>query len=142
MSYLPHVNAALNLLAAVLLLLGLYWIKRGREAAHRRAMLACFGVSTIFLVCYLAYHASAGSRKFPTGDGAPPDWIRYGYYGMLLTHVVLAAAVPVLALLTIYHGLRDHRLKHRALARWTFPIWLYVSVTGVLVYLTMHVVYR
>ena len=141
MHVLPHVNAALNLTAALLLLLGWLLIRRGHEAAHRRTMLTCFGVSTVFLSCYLVYHYFEGSRRFPTGVGAPSDGIRYAYYAMLLTHVVLAMAVPFLAITTIYLGLRNRRSAHRRLARWTFPIWMYVSVTGVLVYLTMHVAY-
>ena len=135
---LPHINAALNGLATVLLVTGVSLIARGRETAHRRTMLACFAVSTVFLACYLVYHAQAGSKRFPTGAGAPADWIRYFYYFVLLTHIVLAAAVPMLALITIYLGLKDRRVAHRRLARWTFPIWLYVSITGVVVYVMLY----
>jgi uncharacterized membrane protein YozB (DUF420 family) len=141
---LPHVNASLNALATVLLLLGYAQIKRGRELAHTRTMLACFGVSVLFLACYLTYHwglhhyhGSAG-RRFPE---YPPPQVRYAYLSILLTHVVLAAAVPFLAVATIWLGLRDHRAWHRRLARWTFPIWLYVSVTGVIVYLMLYQLY-
>jgi uncharacterized membrane protein YozB (DUF420 family) len=131
------VNASLNSLATVLLVTGYVLIKQKREIAHRNVMLACFGVSVVFLACYLTYHfnIAGGSRRFPS---YPPAAIRYGYYVMLATHVVLAAAVPVLAILTILSGLRDNRLRHRKLAWWTFPIWLYVSITGVLVYLFLY----
>jgi uncharacterized membrane protein YozB (DUF420 family) len=135
---LPHVNASLNALATVLLVAGYVLIKRGDELAHKRTMLACFGVSVVFLICYLVYHYFAGSRKFPTDVAAAP---RYAYYAILLTHVVLAAAVPFLAVATIYLGLRDRRASHRRLARWTFPIWLYVSITGVIVYLMLYWIY-
>lgn len=133
--WLPHVNAALNSLAAVLLVAGYVLIKRRRETAHKWTMLASFAVSCLFLACYLVYHANVLSKKFPAYPG---DTIRYLYYGVLLTHVVLAAAVPVLAILTIYFGFRDWRVLHRQLARWTFPIWLYVSVTGVWVYFMLY----
>ena len=137
---LPHVNASLNALATVLLVVGQVLIKRRHEVAHKWTMLACFGVSVIFLACYLTYHALMQGHSKPFPD-YPPVAIRYAYYAMLLTHVVLAAAVPFLALATIYFGLTDQRRRHRALARWTFPIWLYVSVTGVLVYLVLYQIY-
>jgi uncharacterized membrane protein YozB (DUF420 family) len=132
---LPHVNAALNALATLLLVLGVWLIRRGREAAHKRTMLSCFAVSTAFLVCYLVYHACAGSKKFPP---AAPQPVRYFYFALLISHIVLAAAVPVLAIWTIVLGLKDRRAAHRRLARWTFPIWLYVSVTGVAVYAMLY----
>ncbi|MBI1247168.1 DUF420 domain-containing protein [bacterium] len=134
---LPHVNATLNALATLLLVVGFVFIKQGKVAAHKWTMLSCFGVSVVFLVCYLVYHAlmQGHSKTFPS---YPPNWIRYGYYAMLLSHVVLAAAVPVLAVITIYLGLKDRREAHRKIAVWTFPIWLYVSVTGVLVYLFLY----
>lgn len=137
---LPHVNAALNSLATVLLVTGYVQIKRRHEAAHKWTMLACFAVSVVFLACYLTYHFNipGGSKNFPT---YPPDGVRYAYYGILLTHVVLAAAVPFLAIATIWLGLADHRRWHRKLAWWTFPIWLYVSITGVIVYLLLYQLY-
>jgi uncharacterized membrane protein YozB (DUF420 family) len=135
---LPHVNAALNTVATVLLIVGFVFIKRGRELAHKRTMLSCFGVSVVFFASYVVYHWLAGSKKFP---GDAPTGVRYFYYGVLLTHVVLAASVPFLALATIYLGLRDRRAGHRRVARWTFPIWLYVSVTGVVVYLMLYQLY-
>jgi uncharacterized membrane protein YozB (DUF420 family) len=148
---LPHVNAGLNLAATVLLIVGFVFIKRAQrtfdkerrlslERAHIFTMLGCFAVSVIFLACYLYYHLvvmDGLSKKFPT-DAGP---VRYVYYAILLSHVVLAAAVPFLALGTIYFGLRDNRSAHRKLARWTFPIWLYVSITGVVVYAMLYQIY-
>lgn len=134
--YLPHVDAALNALATVLLVTGFVLIKRGQIDAHRRTMLTCFGVSVAFLTCYLIYHFNVPSKPFPkTGY---PSWVRIGYYVLLASHVVLAAIVPWLAIRTIYLGLRDRRPEHRRIARWTFPIWLYVSVTGVAVYFILY----
>ena len=146
---LVHVNAALNTLATILLIVGYVQIKRGQRDAHARVMLATFLVSCVFLVCYLVYHYQVGSVKF-----THPGVIRYVYLVILLTHVVLAAAVPFLAVLTIYFGLVGHGwlkskqrsdedrsrmlTRHRKLARWTFPIWLYVSITGVVVYLMLY----
>ena len=137
---LPHVNASLNALAALLLIVGYVVIKRRQEALHKWLMLVCFGVSVIFLTSYLTYHFNipGGSKRFPS---YPPNAVRYGYYGLLLTHVVLAAAVPFLAVATIWLGLADWRQAHRKLAWWTFPIWLYVSVTGVVVYLMLYQIY-
>jgi uncharacterized membrane protein YozB (DUF420 family) len=133
---LPAVNAALNATATVLLVLGYALIKRGRERAHKWTMLVAFGVSILFLISYLVYHAEVGSVKFQ----GPPT-VRKIYLAILLTHVVLAAIVPVLALLTIRSGLMDWRERHRRLAKWTFPIWLYVSVTGVVIYLMLYHLY-
>jgi putative membrane protein len=139
LQYLPHVNASLNALATVLLLVGYVQIKLGRERAHIRTMLACFGVSVVFLACYVVYHVGIeGSKRFPD---YPSVGIRYTYYFILLTHIVLAALVPFLAIATIWLGLRDRRAAHRRVARWTFPIWLYVSVTGVMVYLALYQLY-
>ncbi|HTN77455.1 MAG TPA: DUF420 domain-containing protein [Pirellulaceae bacterium] len=135
---LPHVNASLNALATVLLVAGFVLIKQRRETAHKWTMLACFGVSCVFLVSYLVYHYFAGSKRFPEYPGAA---IRSVYLLILLTHVVLAAAVPFLAVTTIYFGLKDWRRAHLKLAKWTFPIWLYVSITGVVVYLMLYQIY-
>ncbi|MCI0358176.1 MAG: DUF420 domain-containing protein [Planctomycetaceae bacterium] len=139
-SQLPHVNASLNGLATVLLMLGLVLIKRRQETAHKWVMLACFAVSVAFLASYLTYHyhLEGASKKFPS---YPPAAVRYTYYSILLTHVVLAALVPFLAIGTIYLGLADKRAAHRRLARWTFPIWLYVSVTGVIIYVMLYQLY-
>lgn len=148
---LVHVNATLNAIAAVLLVVGLVMIKRGRVLAHKRVMLSAFGVSIVFLLCYLWYHYQVGSVEF-----THPGVIRYVYLVILATHIILAATVPVLAIWTIYLGLRAtgscccggsaatgddlavHRAKHRRMAHWTYPIWLYVSVTGVVVYVMLY----
>ncbi|MEQ8789569.1 MAG: DUF420 domain-containing protein [Pirellulaceae bacterium] len=137
---LPHVNASLNALATVLLVLGYVLIKRRKEVAHQWTMLSCFGVSVVFLACYLTYHTLKQGVSTPFPD-YPPAAVRYTYYGILITHIVLAAAVPVLAIVTIYFGLRDRRDRHVRWARWTFPIWLYVSVTGVVVYAMLYQIY-
>ena len=134
--YLPTVNASLNAAATVLLIVGYVMIKQRCETAHKFCMLAGFGVSMLFLVCYLVYHAQAGHVKF-TG----PEPVRSIYYGILISHVLLAAAVPVLAGRTIYLGLRDRRMQHRRWARWTYPIWLYVSITGVVIYFMLYHLY-
>lgn len=141
---LPHVNATLNAIATVLLIAGFVLIRQRRERLHKLTMLSCFGISCLFLASYLTYHYARSvvlgevSKAFPA---YPPDWIRYSYYLILITHVILAAAVPFLAIATIYAGLRDFRKTHRRLARWTFPIWLYVSVTGVVVYVMLYIMF-
>lgn len=126
---LPTVNAVLNATAAVLLVWGYRLIRRKRVETHRHVMIAAFAVSCLFLVCYLVYHAQVGSVRFPH-TGA----LRMVYLGILGTHTVLAAAVPVLAIITLRRGLAGRYDRHRRIARWTLPIWLYVSVTGVVVY--------
>jgi uncharacterized membrane protein YozB (DUF420 family) len=138
---LPHINAGLNALATALLVAGYAQIKQRRERAHKRTMLACFCVSVVFLACYLTYHFNipGGSKRFPS---YPPLAVRLIYYGILLSHVVLAATVPFLALASIGLGLTDRRQWHVRLSKWTFPIWLYVSVTGVIVYLMLYQLYR
>lgn len=135
-TWLPTVNATLNALATVLLVLGYRLIRARREAAHKRTMLTAFGVSVAFLVCYLVYHFEVGSVRF-----SGPQPVRAIYLAILLTHVVLAATVPFLAVTTIYLGLKDRRAAHRRVARWTFPIWLYVSITGVVIYLMLYHIY-
>jgi uncharacterized membrane protein YozB (DUF420 family) len=137
--YLPHVNATLNGLATVLLLVGLWMIKSRRERLHKWVMLACFGVSTAFLASYLTYHFTVEfSRPFPRGDYPR---VAVVYYLILLTHILLAATVPFLAIASIWLGLRDRRKQHRRLSQWTFPIWLYVSVTGIVVYAMLYHLY-
>ena len=133
---LPTVNATLNAVAAVLLLTGWAHIKAGRERAHKITMLSAFVVSIAFLTCYLIYHYHKLSVKF---EGPPA--VRPVYYAILISHVILAATVPFLASITIYLGLRDRRARHRQFARWTFPIWLYVSITGVVIYALLYHVY-
>ena len=130
---LPAVNATLNATAAVLLLTGYSLIRQKRIQAHRRVMLTAFGVSIAFLVCYLVYHSQVGSVPYrKTGS------LRAIYFSILITHTLLAATVPVLAVITLRRGLRGDYERHRRIARWTFPIWLYVSVTGVIVYLMLY----
>jgi len=131
--YLPTVNAVLNGTAALLLMTGVWMIRNRRIRQHRTVMLTAFGVSVAFLISYLVYHAQVGSvafRHFGT--------IRTVYLSILLTHTVLAATVPILAVITLNRGLASRFDRHRAIARWTFPIWLYVSVTGVVVYLMLY----
>jgi putative membrane protein len=130
---LPAVNASLNGTAAVLLVIGYILIRSGHIQAHRRVMLTAFAVSMAFLVCYLIYHAQVGSVRYQK-TGA----IRPIYYSILITHTTLAATVPVLAIITLRRGLRADFKRHRKIARWTLPIWLYVSVTGVVVYLMLY----
>ncbi len=130
---LPAVDATLNGTCAILLVWGYTLMRRGRIDLHRRVMTAAFGVSIVFLICYLTYHAQVGSVRYRK-TGA----IRIVYYTILLTHTILAAAVPVLASITLYRGWKGRFLRHKAIARWTFPIWLYVSVTGVIVYLMLY----
>jgi uncharacterized membrane protein YozB (DUF420 family) len=130
---LPAVNASLNALAALLLVTGYILIRRGRRDAHRTAMVAALACSTLFLVSYLYYHAHVGSVRFP-GTGAA----RTLYLGILLTHTVLAAAVPVLAVITVVLAWKGRFARHVRIARWTLPIWLYVSVTGVVVYWMLY----
>lgn len=130
---LPHLNAALNALAGTLLTIGFFLIKSGRIQAHRRCMIAAFGVSALFLASYVTYHANVGSRPFP-GTGL----VRTIYFSILIPHVVLAAAVLPLALVTLRRGWIRDDARHRSIARWTLPIWLFVSVTGVVVYLMLY----
>jgi len=131
--YLPAVNATLNATCAVLLLYGYSLIRRGRKAEHKRMMISAFIVSIVFLISYLVYHSQVGSVRYPH-EGV----LRQIYLTILLTHTVLAATVPVLAIITLRRGLKAKFDRHRAIARWTLPIWLYVSVTGVIVYLMLY----
>jgi uncharacterized membrane protein YozB (DUF420 family) len=130
---LPSLNAALNATATVLLLTGWVLIRRGRRATHRRVMLAALVCSALFLASYLVYHFEVGSVRFP---GTGPA--RTVYLAILLTHTVLAAALPVLVMITLVRALRARFDRHRRIARWTLPIWLYVSVTGVVVYWMLY----
>ena len=130
---LPTVNATLNAIAAVLLICGYVMIKRGRIQTHRRFMLAAFATSALFLISYVVYHANVGSKPFE-GQGV----IRWVYFAILLSHVVLAAIILPMALITLTHALRERFDRHVPIARWTLPIWLYVSVTGVIVYLMLY----
>jgi len=132
-SALPKLNAVLNAGSAVLLSAGYVFIRRRRIAAHLSCMLSAFSLSILFLISYVVYHLHAGSRPF-TGQG----WIRPLYFVLLLTHVVLAATIVPLALTTIWRALTGRFERHRRIARWTLPIWLYVSVTGVVIYWMLY----
>ena len=130
---LPAVNATLNGISAVLLAIGYVLIRQRRIEHHRRVMIAAFATSTLFLITYVIYHANVGSRPF-TGQGP----VRTFYFVVLISHIVLAALVPPMALVTLVRGLRARYDRHARLARWTLPIWLYVSVTGVIVYVMLY----
>ena len=132
-SSLPTLNACLNATSAVFLVLGYRFVRRGEIARHRASMLAALGASVLFLVSYVVYHLHSGSKRFPGGG-----WVRSAYLVLLFTHVVLAAGVVPLATTTLVLALRGSFARHKRLARWTFPIWMYVSVTGVVVYLMLY----
>lgn len=135
-SDLPALNAGLNALSGSLLGVGYAMIRRARVRAHKAFMLAAVGVSTLFLVSYVVYHYHAGSTRFP-GTG----WVRTLYLLILVTHAVLAAAVVPLAAVTLVRAWREDFGAHRRIARWTLPIWFYVSVTGVIIYVMLYQLY-
>ena len=135
-SDLPALNAGLNALSGSLLGVGYAMIRRGRVRAHKAFMLAAVGVSTLFLASYVVYHYHAGSTRFP-GTG----WVRTLYLSILVTHAVLAAAVVPLAAVTLVRAWREDFGAHRRIARWTLPIWFYVSVTGVIIYVMLYQLY-
>jgi putative membrane protein len=130
---LPALNATLNGVATIFLLTGYVLIRRGQRTLHKRCMLAAMTVSALFLISYVIYHANVGSRPFP-GQG----FVRGIYFAILIPHVILAATILPLALVTTYRGLQSDFGRHRRIARWTFPIWVYVSVTGVVIYLMLY----
>ena len=130
---LPHVNAALNATSAALLVSGFWLIRKRKIAAHRACMVGAFACSILFLVGYLTYHYQVGSVRFQGVGG-----VRTLYLGVLASHSILAAFVPFLALITLWRAVRGSFERHAALARWTLPIWLYVSVTGVVVYWMLY----
>ena len=132
-SDLPALNATLNGLAAVLLTCGYVFIRRGQMQRHKLCMLSAFATSTLFLISYVVYHANVGSRPFA---GVGP--VRVVYFTILITHVTLAASILPLALITLTRGLKARYDKHVRIARWTLPIWLYVSVTGVVIYVMLY----
>jgi uncharacterized membrane protein YozB (DUF420 family) len=134
---LATLNASLNALAAVLLGAGFYFIRQRNIKAHRRCMVSAFVVSVLFLISYLAYHYQVGDVKF-TGRGM----VRPVYFTVLISHILLAAAVPPLAIITLARALRGRFDAHRRIARYAWPIWMYVSVTGVVVYLMVYIIYR
>ncbi len=133
-SIFPKINAALNGCSAVLLVIGHRLIMRGKIAAHRAVMLAAFGTSCLFLISYLYYHwPGHGGVVYFRGTG----WIRPVYFTILISHTILAIVIVPMVLITLTRALRGQFDRHRAIARWTYPLWLYVSVTGVVVYLML-----
>ena len=134
-SDMPALNAALNGLATVLLAAGYFCIRTGRRGAHAKCMIAAFATSCVFLVSYVAHKVLV--RGVHTKLGAE-GWIRDAYYVMLITHILLAAAIVPMALVTISRALRERFDAHRRIARWTWPVWMYVSVTGVLIYFMLY----
>lgn len=138
----PAINATLNGAAAVLIGTGVYYIKTNRPQVHRKFMIAAVVCSSLFLVCYLTYHALLGAHsgsvsKHFTGTGAA----RTVYFSILITHTILAAVIVPLVLITLTRGLKSNFVRHRAIARWTYPLWMYVSVTGVVIYLMLYKIY-
>jgi putative membrane protein len=135
-SDLPALNATLNGLSALFLVSGYLFIKRRNPLMHKRCMIGALTVSALFLTSYVIYHANTGSRPFG-GQGA----VRVIYFAILITHVILAATILPLALVTANRGLRAQFERHVRIARWTLPLWLYVSVTGVVIYLMLYQLY-
>lgn len=135
-SDLPAVNASLNSLSAILLTAGFVFIRQGRKEAHRSCMVAAFLSSVVFLACYLYYHFHAGRTVF-----ANPAWFRPIYLVLLLTHTILAVVIVPMILLTFRHALRGRFEQHKRIARWTWPLWMYVSVTGVLIYFLLYQIF-
>jgi len=133
---LPTLNACLNALSGVMLIVGYVQIKKGNAHLHKRLMVGAFCVSVLFLISYLIYHYGAGSVRFK-GQG----WIRPVYFAILISHTILASVVPFLAVITLCRAFKGDFRRHRRIARWTFPIWVYVSATGVVVYLLLYVLY-
>jgi putative membrane protein len=133
---LPAVNASLNGTATVLLLLGYFFIRTGKIRYHRACMIAAFLCSTIFLCFYVYFHLHAGVIRF-----GGPAWVHAAYLAILIPHTILAIAIVPLILITLSRGLRERYASHRKIARWTLPLWLYVSVTGVIVYWLLYIAY-
>ena len=134
--YLPHINAILNSTSAVFLLSGYRFIRRGRILAHRNCQLSALTASTLFLASYLTYHYFHGTTRF-AGQGI----VRPVYFVILITHTILAVVIVPLIFVTLYRAVRQDFVRHRRVARWTLPLWLYVSVTGVIVYLMLYQLY-
>jgi uncharacterized membrane protein YozB (DUF420 family) len=133
---LPGVNAVLNGSSAVLLTAGFVFIKRKRVAAHRACMIAAFSTSVLFLICYLTYHYMGGFTKFEK-----PAWFHPWYITLLTTHTLLAVVIVPLILMTLHRALKERFDLHKKVARWTWPLWMYVSVTGVLIYLILYQIF-
>jgi putative membrane protein len=146
-SYLPHVTASLNAVSTILLAIGLIRIKHGQARKHKAAMLAALTVSMVFLACYLLHKVAlyettgAFNKPFPRDESVAPLAARYTYFAILFTHLPLAILVPFLALRAIYLAMKGRIVAHKKLVKWAFPIWMYVSVTGVLVYLMLYQLY-
>ena len=135
-SILPPINATLNGIATVLLTLGFIFIKSGNRKAHKTCMISAFATSVVFLVCYVAHKVLVRGVHTPFGgEGA----IRMIYYGMLISHIVLAIAIVPMVLMTMSRAFKENFAAHKAIARWTWPVWMYVSITGVLVYFFLYV---
>lgn len=132
-AFFPALNASLNGTSAVLLLTGRVLIAKGRETAHRRCMIAAVAASALFLCCYLFFHFKVGNILF-LGQG----WARPVYFAILISHVTLAIVIVPMAVITLNRGLKARYDKHRAIARWTWPLWMYVSITGVIVYFMLY----
>jgi uncharacterized membrane protein YozB (DUF420 family) len=135
-SSLPAVNAGLNSVSTLLLLAGWFYIRRGARTAHRRCMIGALASSTLFLISYLIYHAHAGRTVF-----VEPAWFRPVYLVILLTHTVLAVGIVPLVLLTVVRAARGQFERHKVIARWTWPVWMYVSVSGVVIYLLLYQIF-
>lgn len=135
-SDLPHLNAALNSTSTVLIVLGFWFIRRKRVRAHRACMIGATVVSAIFLASYLVYHYSAGHTRF-----GHPGIVKTIYLVILFTHICLAVTVPVLVGMALYRAFRNEIERHRKIVKWAYPIWLYVSVTGVVVYVMLYHLY-
>lgn len=131
--YLPAIDATLNFVSAVLLFLGFRAIKQGKQDKHRKLMLSALTSSALFLICYLAYHYQVGSVPYPHHD-----WTRPVYFAVLIPHVILAALMTPAILVLVWFALRGKFDRHRRLARWTWPVWMFVSVSGIVVYLMLH----
>ena len=146
-SLLPHCTALLNTAATVVLILGLVKIRQGNPRGHKKMMLTALAISALFLALYLlhkvALYQTTGepNKRFPTDPDAAPLAARYTYYAILGTHLLLAIAVPFLALRSVYLAMKGRIIAHKKLVRYTYPIWMYVSVTGVLVYLMLYQLY-
>jgi len=133
---LPAVNASLNGLSAVFLAAGFYFIRQKNVPAHKKCMLSAVSCSVLFLICYLTYHLQMGTTRF-----LKPPWFRPIYLTLLTTHTILAAAIVPLIIITLTRALRERFDKHKKIARWTWPMWMYVSVTGVIIYLLLYQIF-
>ena len=133
LDYLPAIDASLNALALCFLLSGYYWIKQKNKERHKKCMLTAFGISCVFLACYLTRHYFRGSTPFPD-----LGTVKVIYFFILIPHIILAAAMVPMIFLTLHYARTENWQKHRRIARWTFPIWVYVSFTGVIVYLMLY----